>query len=116
MLAVLTNSWRGHGLTRRLVEALGVLPQAAAPEGAATTQPPPGRYALDDVEVRVERDAVVERERDPVTGSAIERRYLVSPVGDGVYGFARGVLMGHRVDFPRDGVARVGWTALPRVG
>ncbi len=31
----------------------------------------------------------------------------------GVYGFAGGLLMSHRVDFPRDGIARVGWTALP---
>jgi|SRR5579884_71156 len=115
VLAVLTNSWRGHGLTRRIVEALGVLPQTAGPDGASTPPPPAGRYALDDVDVRVERDAIVEREPDPVTGSTIERRYLVSPVGDGVYGFARGILMGHRVDFPRDGVGRVGWTALPRV-
>jgi len=25
------------------------------------------------------------------------------------------VLQSHRLDFPREGVARIGWTALPRV-
>jgi hypothetical protein len=36
-------------------------------------------------------------------------------LGRGVYGFAGGLLMTHRVDFPRPGVARIGWVALPRV-
>jgi hypothetical protein len=109
---VLTNSWRGHGLSRRIVEALGILPQ---PTGGADGPPPAGRYGLDAIDVRVEHDTIVEREPDPVTGAQLERRYRVSSVGDGVYGFARGVIMGHRVDFPRDGIARVGWTALPRI-
>jgi hypothetical protein len=112
VLAVLTNSWRGHGLSRRIVEALGILPQ---PTGGADGPPPAGRYGLDAIDVRVEHDTIVEREPDPVTGAQLERRYRVSSVGDGVYGFARGVIMGHRVDFPRDGIARVGWTALPRI-
>jgi CubicO group peptidase (beta-lactamase class C family) len=114
VLVVLTNSWRGHALSRRIVEALGVAP---APRRDATGEafPPAGRYALDGVEVSIERDLIVEREPDPVTGAPLERRYRVSRLGDGVYGFARGVIMGHRVDFPREGVARVGWTALPRV-
>ncbi|HZS23494.1 MAG TPA: serine hydrolase domain-containing protein [Gaiellaceae bacterium] len=112
VLAVLTNSWRGSGLVRRLVDALEVLPAPSA-DGAAP--PPSGTYALDSVHATVTDDEIVERERDPVTGAAVERRYLVSPVGGGVYGFARGTLMGHRVDFPRADVARIGWTALPRV-
>jgi len=116
VLAVLTNSWRGSGAVRRIVEALGVLPPS---DGAAAARAPAGvdgRYALDAIEVAVSGHEIVEREPDPVTGTPIERRYRVSPVMDGVVGFARGVLMGHRIDFPRDGVARVGWTALPRAG
>jgi len=113
VLAVLTNSWRGSGLARRFAEALGVLPAPAG--GGATRGSVDGRYALDAIEVEVEGSSIVERELDPVAGAPVERRYRVSHVADDVYGFARGVLMGHRVDFPRDGVARVGWTALPRV-
>jgi hypothetical protein len=113
VLAVLTNSWRGHGVSRRIVEALAVVPPPSPP--ADRGHPPGGRYVLDDIAVEVDGDSIVEREPDPVTGAQIERRYLVSPLGGGVYGFARGVLMGHRVDFPREGVARIGWTALPRV-
>jgi hypothetical protein len=112
VLAVLTNSWRGSGLVRRIVEGLGVLPpveRGAAPVGRD------GRYVLDHAEAEIEGSAVTEREVDPVTGARVERRYRVSRVDDGVYGFARGVLMGHRIDFPRAGVARVGWTAMPRV-
>ena len=37
------------------------------------------------------------------------------PLGGGVYGFARGRLMGHRLDFPRENVARIGWIAMPRI-
>jgi hypothetical protein len=116
VLAVLTNSWRGSGAVRRIVEGLGVLP-AAGRGGAAPVAPTgvDGRYGLDAIDVTVDGAQIVEREPDPVTGASIERRYLVSPVTDGVVGFARGVLMGHRVDFPRPDVARVGWTALPRV-
>lgn len=113
VLVVLTNSWRGSGLVRRIVEALGVLPavgRGAPPPAAAN-----GRYALDGVAVTIDGSAVFEREVDPVAGAPVERRYRVSRVGGDVYGFASGVLMGHRIDFPRDGVARVGWTALPRV-
>ena len=51
---------------------------------------------------------------DPLTGVPIERpERALDPLGSGVYGFAGGLLMSHRVDFPREGVARVGWTALP---
>jgi CubicO group peptidase (beta-lactamase class C family) len=112
VLAVLTNSWRGSGLTRRIVEALGVLPPI---EHGVPPTDRDGRYALDGIEAAVERSSVTEREVDPVTGAPVERRYRVSHVGGSVYGFARGVLMGHRIDFPRADVARVGWTAMPRV-
>jgi hypothetical protein len=50
-----------------------------------------------------------------VVGEGIERPpYPVEPLGGGVYGFAGGLLMSHRLDFPRAGVARVGWAAMPR--
>jgi CubicO group peptidase (beta-lactamase class C family) len=116
VLAVLTNSWRGSGLIRRVVESLGLLPQ---PLGA----PHPldhvaGAYALDNAEAVVEESAdgllVSEIEIDPVTGAMAATRYPARPLGENVYGFARGVLMSHRLDFPRDGVARIGWVALPR--
>ena len=112
VLAVLTNSWRGSGLIRRIVEGLGVLPPVEHGAPAASRD---GRYGLDGFEADIEGSSVTEREVDPVTRAPVERRYRVSPVGDGVYGFARGVLMGHRIDFPRADVARVGWTAMPRV-
>jgi hypothetical protein len=50
-----------------------------------------------------------------VTGAAITTRAAARPLGDGVYGYARGRLMSHRLDFPREGVARIGWLAMPRV-
>jgi CubicO group peptidase (beta-lactamase class C family) len=112
VLTVLTNSWRGGGLSRRIVEGLGVLPPV---EHGAPPENRDGRYGLDGIEATVEGSSVTEREVDPVTGAPVERRYRVSRVGDDVYGFARGVLMGHRIDFPRAEVARVGWTAMPRV-
>jgi hypothetical protein len=60
---------------------------------------------------------VAESETDPLTRSRIERpEYAVDSIGGGVYGFAGGLLMSHRLDFPRKGIARVGWTALPAVG
>jgi CubicO group peptidase (beta-lactamase class C family) len=115
-LAVLTNSWRGSGLIRRVVRELGLVPAPAAPAGEERIAP--GRYELDDAVAVVGRRGgrwrVSEGETDPLTGLRIERpKYAVEALGGGVYGFAGGLLMGHRVDFPRDGVARVGWTALP---
>jgi len=59
---------------------------------------------------------VEETEADPVTGAPTTRRYPAQPLGDGVYGFARGTLMGHRLDFPGPSVGRIGWVAMPRVG
>jgi CubicO group peptidase (beta-lactamase class C family) len=115
-LAVLTNSWRGSGLIRRVVRELGLAP--APLEEAGDERIEAGRYELDDavavVEQRGGRWRVAESETDPLTGLRIERpEYAVDALGAGVYGFAGGLLMSHRVDFPRDGVARVGWTALP---
>jgi CubicO group peptidase (beta-lactamase class C family) len=119
-LAVLTNSWRGSGLIRRVVQELGLVPPSPEEE------PEPGhvesgRYALDDaVAVVAERGGrlrISESETDPLTGLRVESpEYAVDALGGGVYGFAGGLLMGHRVDFPREGVARVGWTALPASG
>jgi CubicO group peptidase (beta-lactamase class C family) len=118
-LAVLTNSWRGSGLIRRVVQELGLVP--APLEDAGDRRIEPGRYALDDavavVEERGGRWRVTESEVDPLTGLQIERpEYAVDALGDGVYGFAGGSLMSHRLDFPRAGVARIGWTALPAAG
>ena len=115
-LAVLTNSWRGSGLIRRVVRDLGLVPDPVETSGADHIGP--GRYALDDAVADVAehngRWRVAESETDPLTGLRIDRpEYGVDPLGGGVYGFAGGRLMSHRVDFPRDGVARVGWTALP---
>ena len=50
-----------------------------------------------------------------MTGTRRSLRYPVRPIGDGVYAFAGGTLMSHRLDFPRPGLARVGWVVLPRV-
>jgi CubicO group peptidase (beta-lactamase class C family) len=117
-LAVLTNSWRGSGLIRRVVRGLELVP--AAVSGAEPGHAEAGRYALDDalavLAARNGRWRVAESEIDPLTGTRIERpEYAVDALGGGVYGFAGGFLMSHRVDFPRRGVARVGWTALPAV-
>jgi CubicO group peptidase (beta-lactamase class C family) len=128
-LAVLTNSWRGSGLVRHVVEQLGlaagpplsrpgVRPRDAAgrelSEHAAA-----GRYVLDDAEAVVEEAGdelfVHELETDPVTGEPLARpRVRAKPIGGGVYGYAGGGLMSHRLDFPRAGIARIGWVALPR--
>ena len=115
-LAVLTNSWRGSGLIRRVVRELGLVP--APLEGRGAERAAAGRYELDGaVAVVAERSGrwrVAESETDPLSGTRIERpEYAVDDLGGGVYGFAGGLLMGHRLDFPRNGVARVGWTALP---
>jgi len=101
VLAVLTNSWRGSGLARRVVERLGLVP--SSPGGGRYEE---GRYALDGVSATVRDRWVIEEEADPVTGQLVERRYRPS---------FRATLMSHRIDFPRKGVARIGWVALPRV-
>jgi CubicO group peptidase (beta-lactamase class C family) len=101
VLAVLTNSWRGSGLVRRIVERLKLVPASRGIERYVD-----GRYALDGVSATVRDGWLTEQETDPVTGALVERRYRPS---------LRATLMSHRIDFPREGVARIGWTALPRV-
>jgi CubicO group peptidase (beta-lactamase class C family) len=101
VLAVLTNSWRGSALIRHVVEDLGVAPPAAQVE----VEPVDGEYALDDLEAMVAGDFVTESEPDPLTGVPVERRYRLRPDA---------TLMTWRSDFPRPGVARIGWVALPR--
>jgi CubicO group peptidase (beta-lactamase class C family) len=111
-LAVLTNSWRGSGAIRRIVRALGLVP---AQSSAAPAPMEEGRFALGSAEAVIAGLRIAESETDPISGSRIERPpYTVEPLGGEVYGAAGGLLMSHRVDFPRPGVARVGWCALPR--
>jgi CubicO group peptidase (beta-lactamase class C family) len=121
-LAVLTNSWRGSGLVRRVVEQLGlsVDAPAVAPAPGVRPQDLAGRYVLDDAEARVEESAeglfVQESETDPVTGARISApRLRARELGGGVFGYAGGGLMSHRLDFPRPGFGRIGWLVMPRV-
>jgi CubicO group peptidase (beta-lactamase class C family) len=117
VLAVLTNSWRGSGLIRRVVSSLGLGAVAVSPLPVAEAVL--GRYELDGVEAVVEREVdalrVTTAETDPVTGARIEVTFPARSLYDTVYAFADGVLQSHRLDFPREGVARIGWTALPRI-
>jgi CubicO group peptidase (beta-lactamase class C family) len=104
-LAVLTNSWRGSGLIRRVLNGLDLLPSnkvLLSKTGPVET----GRYELGTVSAEVQDGWVTEQETDPLTGSTKKLKYRVS---------FDAPLMSHRVDFPRPGVARIGWTALPRV-
>ena len=103
VLAVLTNSWKGSALIQELVEALGLTPPAPQSPGRGPTV---GSYGLESVEAVVTRSSVTESEPDPVTGVRVERRYPLS---------LDAPLMSLRTDFPRSGVARIGWVALPRV-
>ena len=104
VLAVLTNSWRGSTLIHHVVEDLGIVP---AGRPTADAGPVDGTYALDDVEALVTGDRITEIEREPLTGAPLERRYPLRPDAP---------LMSWRSDFPRPGVARIGWVALPRTG
>jgi CubicO group peptidase (beta-lactamase class C family) len=99
-LAVLTNSWRGSGLTRRVVRGLGLVP----PEAPALDVED-GTYALDSVTAEVRDGWVTAQETDPLAGTVLHRKYRAS---------VDETLMSHRTDFPRPGVARIGWVALPR--
>jgi CubicO group peptidase (beta-lactamase class C family) len=115
-LAVLTNSWRGSGLARRMVESLGLLPDPAG--ASAARDDIAGTYELDGMEASIELtgDGVIvsEAETDPATRTRRSTRYPARPIGDDVFAFARGTLMSHRLDFP--GLARIGWVVLPRIG
>jgi hypothetical protein len=120
-LAVLTNSWRGSGLARHVVTQFGLLPGHKSVQASGDVVPADiaGTYALDGTEAVVEPRGdgldVTEMETDPVTGVRRSTRYRAASVGGGVYGFAGGVLMSHRLDFPRPGFARIGWVVMPRV-
>jgi len=110
---VLTNSWRGSGAIRRAVKALGLVP---APNTAAVQPLAEGSFGLGNDRAIVAGSRVTESEIDPISGARIEYPpYRVDPLGGDVYGAAGGLLQSHRVDFPRPGVARVGWVALPRL-
>ena len=104
VLAVLTNSWRGSGLIRHVVEDLQLAPP---PVDASDAGDVDGTYSLDGLEAVVSRGSVTESETDPLTGTRVERRYRLSTTA---------TLMTWRSDFPRPDVARVGWVALPRAG
>jgi CubicO group peptidase (beta-lactamase class C family) len=105
VLAVLTNSWRGSALTRHVVEELGLASPPAQPSDNAGSVD--GRYGLDGFAAVIADGSVTETEGDPLTGVPVERRYPLS---------SDATLMSWRSDFPRPGVARIGWVALPRLG
>ena len=103
VLAVLTNSWRGSALIHRVVDDLQL--ELPAPTDGGV-EPVDGRYAIDGFEAVLADGSITEIETDPVTGERFESRYplrLDAP------------LMSWRSDFPRPGVGRIGWVALPRV-
>jgi CubicO group peptidase (beta-lactamase class C family) len=102
VLSVLTSSWRGSGLIRHVVKDLGLAPPSPPLEVDAVD----GTYALDALEAVVDRGSITETEPDPVTGARMERRYSLR---------RDATLMSWRSDFPRPGVARIGWVVLPRV-
>jgi hypothetical protein len=104
VLTVLTNSWKGSALIRHVVEQLDLAPPLSQPP--ADVGPVAGRYGLDGFEAVVNRGSVTETEGDPLTGVRLERRYPLD---------SDATLMTWRSDFPRPGVARIGWVALPRI-
>src|SRR5262249_18801631 len=93
-LAVLTNSWRGSGLIKRVVNAPGLVPPRSTNDLVEE-----GSYALGSVTAGVRDGWVTEQETDPITGGVKHLKYRVS---------FDAALMSHRVDFPRPDVARVG--------
>lgn len=103
VLAVLTNSWRGSGLIHHVVEDLRLLPAPRQPSGS---EPVDGTYASDRLRAVVAGDSITESETDPLTGAQIERTYPLS---------LDAPLMSWRTDFPRPGLARIGWIVVPRV-
>jgi len=103
VFAALTNSWRGSAFIHRVVEELGLVPP---PAPVPSADPADGRYAIEGFEAIVSGNSVTEIEADPITGVPIESKYrlrLDAP------------LMSWRCDFPRPGVGRIGWVALPRI-
>src|SRR5437016_1026666 len=69
--AVLTNSWRGSTLIRRVVEDLGVVVQSDCERNLIAVD---GTYALDAMEAKVEDGRVTERETDPLSTTVVERK------------------------------------------
>ena len=104
VLAVLTNSWKGSALIRHVVQDLGLSPPVT---NAHDVEPVDGRYELDDLKAVVDGRFVTETGPDPLTRVPVERRHRLS---------SDSTLMTWRSDFPRPGVARIGWVALPCVG
>jgi CubicO group peptidase (beta-lactamase class C family) len=104
VLAVLTNSWRGSVLIHHVVEGLGLMPGRPAAVDPGSVD---GSYGLDGAGAVVEGGSITEIEREPLTGARLERRYPVR---------VDAPLMSWRSDFPRPGVARIGWVALLRTG
>jgi CubicO group peptidase (beta-lactamase class C family) len=102
VLAVLTNSWQGSALVHHLVEDLHLAPP---PAPAAGVEPVDATYELDGFQAVVAGDSIRESQLDPLTGALFERRYPVT---------VEAPLMSWRSDFPRPGVGRIGWVALPR--
>jgi hypothetical protein len=100
---VLTNSWKGSALIHRVVVDLQLLGPASDPTD--DTEAMDGTYALGSTEAVVAEGSITEIEHEPLTGAPLERRYPLS---------IDAPLMSWRSDFPRPGVARIGWVALPR--
>jgi CubicO group peptidase (beta-lactamase class C family) len=103
VLAVLTNSWKGSALIRDVVAELELAPVAPQVPELGTVD---GTYALDGLAAVVAGGSITEIETDPLTRARMERRYPLS---------LDAPLMTWRSDFPRPGIARIGWVALPRV-
>jgi CubicO group peptidase (beta-lactamase class C family) len=118
VLAVLTNSSIGGRLASDLVDALGLAARSYA-EPRGPRHDIAGRYELDDVDAVVDRSTdgvtVAVRETDPVTSTQTSWKATARPLGGTVYSLSAGTLMSHRVDFPREGFARIGWVVMPRV-
>jgi hypothetical protein len=121
---VLTNSWRGSVLVRRLLAGLGLGAgrddDGSGDAGLADVAALAGGYALDGAEAVLApaRGGLRVRlaETEPVSGARLTRPpALARPLGGGVFGFGGGVLVSHRLDFPRAGIGRFGWVAMPRV-
>ena len=81
---------------------------------------PEGSYESGDVSATVARTGesgleVALRETDPVAQTDTGWKGTASALGGGVYGLLGRTLMSQRIDFPRPGLARIGWVVLPRV-
>jgi Beta-lactamase len=102
VLSVLTNSWQGSALVHHVLEDLRLAPP---PTPDAGVEPDDATYELDGLQAVVAGGSITETELDPLTGAPFERRYRIR---------VDAPLMSWRSDFPRPGVGRIGWVALPR--